>query len=414
MGHPTVVAQIAGLSLKTVFIERLYALLFLSPVKMPKAPITIALFIDALGWRLAQKHGFLREELPYRGPLATVFGPGATGEPTILTGLKPRDHGHFAMFTYDPNNSPFRKALWPRLLPQFLTRRGRIRRWFGKRLNRYVRGNGEFEVHDTPFNLLRQLGYSDNRDLYEPNGEQGTLLDDLRRENIPFHISDWNCDEEENLAAARRAIATGKPRLAYIFLPHLNVLQQYEGTSSHKTICKLGWYEQEIRDLIALAREHYDEVKVSVFSDHGMTDIRKECALMQIVGSLPLDFGDDYFAVYEATMARFWFHTEEAARLIGDALLYLSDGRWLDDETLRSWGCDFPDGRYGDRIYLLKPGILLNPSFRGRFRYAGMHGFDPAHEDSVAFFATNESGLVLPKGLEDLRRVLTQSVGLAA
>ncbi len=384
------------------------------PVKMPKTSITIAVFIDALGWRLAHEHGFLREELPYRGPLATIFGPGATGDPTILTGLKPRDHGHFALFTYDPSNSPFRKVLWPRLLPQFLTRRGRVRRWFGKKLSRYVGGNGDFEVRDTPFNLLRQLGYNDNRDLYEPNGAQATLFDDLRRQNVPFHVSDWRLDEEENLAAARKEIATGKLRLAYIFLPQLDILQQYEGTSSQKIICKLGWYEQEIRDLIALAREHYDEVKVAAFSDHGMTDIRKECALMQIVSSLPLEFGEDYFAVYDATMARFWFHTKEAERLIGDALLYLSDGQWLDDETLRSWGCDFPDGRYGDRIYLLKPGILLNPSFMGRYRYAGMHGFDPAHEDSIAFFATNEQTLPRPQGLEDLRRVLSQSIGIAA
>ena len=135
---------------------------------------------------------------------------------------------------------------------------------------------------------------------------------------------------------------------------------------------------------------------------------------MQIVNSLSLEFGKDYFAVYDATMARFWFHTEEAERLIGDALQYLSDGHWLSEETLHSWGCDFPDRRYGDRFYLLKPGILLNPSFMGRYRFAGMHGFDPSHEDSVAFWATNEPHLPRPKGLEDLRRVLSHSIGLEA
>jgi hypothetical protein len=384
---------------------------------MPKTSITIAVFIDALGWRLANQHGFLREELPFRGPLATIFGPGATGDPTILTGLKPRDHGHFALFTYDPSNSPFKHLWWPRFLPGFLVRRGRVRRWFGHKLRRHVESKGEFEVRDTPFHLLRKMGYADSRDLYESDhktGHQATLFDDLRRNNVPFHLSDWRRDEEQNLAAAREAIATGKPRFAYIFLPQLDALQQYEGTASQKITCKLGWYEQEIRDLIALAREHYDEVKVSAFSDHGMTNIRKECALMQIVSSLPLEFGKDYFAVYDATMARFWFHSDEAERLIGDALLYLSDGHWLDDETLHSWGCDFPDRRFGDRIYLLKPGILLNPSFVGRYSYAGMHGFDPGHEDSVAFFATNEPHLQRPHGLEDLRRVLGASIGLAA
>jgi hypothetical protein len=384
---------------------------------MPKTSITIAVFIDALGWRLANEHGFLSEELPFRGPLATIFGPGATADPTILTGLKPRDHGHFALFTYDPSDSPFRKILWPRLLPEFLTRRGRIRRWFGQKLSRYVQSEANFEVHDTPFRLLNQLGYTDSRDLYDSHRTKNgnpTIFDDLRRQNVPFHVSDLRKNEEQNLAAARKDIATGAPRLAYIFLPQLDSLQQFEGTSSQKIVCKLGWYEQEIRDLIAFARTHYDEVKVAAFSDHGMTEIRKECALMQVVSSLPLEFGKDYFAVYDATMARFWFHNDEAERLIGDALLYLADGHWLEEETLKSWGCDFPDSRYGERIFLLKPGVLLNPSYMGRHRYAGMHGFDPGHEDSIAFFATNEPLLPRPKGLEDLRRILIQSLGLAA
>lgn len=384
---------------------------------MPETHITIAVFIDALGWRLARECGFLSEELPYRGPLATTFGSGATCNSTILTGVKPREHGHFATFTYDPNNSPFRHAWWTRLVPDFLTRRGRIRRWFGYQLRRYVGSSRPFEVHNTPFHLLPQLDYTERSNLYQPTaGEatQSTLFDDLMRNGVPFHLSDWRLCEEDNLLAARRDIASGEPRFAYIFLPQLDHLQQVEGTGSERVIAKLRWYEQQVRELIALAREHYAKVTVSAFSDHGMTDIRKECALMQIVNWLPLEFGKDYFAVYDSTMARFWFLNQEAERLIVEGLECHPDGQWLSDETLRRWGCDFPDRRYGDRFFLLKPGVLLHPSFRSRQRMAGAHGFDPSHEDSLAFFATNEPKLPRPKGLEDLRRVLTQSVGLAS
>jgi Type I phosphodiesterase / nucleotide pyrophosphatase len=388
---------------------------------MPETSITIAVFIDALGWRLAREYGFLSEELPYRGPLATTFGAGATCNSTILTGVKPREHGHFATFTYDPSNSPFRNVWWARLLPEFLTRRGRIRRWFGYKLRRYVGTQRQFDVRNTPFHLLPQLDYTEKRDLYEPtserdngNGASSTLFDDLLSNNVPFHLSDWRLDEEQNLAAAREDIASGKPRLAYIFLPQLDALQQREGTSSQRVVVQLRWYEQQVRELIAVARQHYSNVTVSAFSDHGITDIRKECALMQIVNSLPLEFGKDYFAVYDATMARFWFLNSEAERLIGDGLRCHPDGQWLSDETLSRWGCDFPDRRYGDRFFLLKPGILLSPSFMSRNRVAGTHGFDPSHEDSVAFFATNEPQLPRPQGLEDLRRVLTHSLGLAS
>jgi hypothetical protein len=241
-----------------------------------------------------------------------------------------------------------------------------------------------------------------------------TLFEDLMHNNVPFHLSDWRLGEEENLSAAQRDIASGEPRFAYIFLPQLDQLQQTEGTASRRVTDKLRWYEQQVRELIAVARQHYSTVTVSAFSDHGITNIRKECALMQIVNSLPLEFGKDYFAVYDATMARFWFLNREAERLIVDGLECHPDGQWLTDETLRRWGCDFPDRRYGDLFFLLKPGVLLNPSFQSRYRLAGVHGFDPSHEESLAFFATNEPKLQRPKGLEDLRRVLTQSVGLAS
>jgi hypothetical protein len=111
-------------------------------------------------------------------------------------------------------------------------------------------------------------------------------------------------------------------------------------------------------------------------------------------------------------MARFWFLKSSAEKTIVAALQSHPDGRWLTDETLAGWGCDFPDMRYGHRYFLMNPGVLLNPSFMGRFPLAGMHGFDPAHEDSVAFFATNDFDTATPKGLEDLRGALSHSIGL--
>jgi hypothetical protein len=384
---------------------------------MPKTSITIAVFIDALGWRLAHDHGFLRDELPHRGPLATTFGDSSTCDSTILSGLKPREHGHFAFFTYDPENSPFKKLWWSKLLPSVLSNSAAIRSFASRLARRQVGYTGYFKLFNTPFNLLPQLDYTEKRDLYEPhgmNGGQSTLFDDLRSQNVPYHLSDGRLDEEANFVAAKRTITHGSPKFVYVFLPILGDILHAEGTTSENAAAKIAWYEKEVRDLLKTAQKHYSNVTLSVFSDHGMTDIRKECALMQIVNSLPLEFGKDYFAVYDSTMARFWFLNDRAEKAIGTALERNPDGHWLAPETLESWGCDFPDGRFGDRFFLLKPGVLLNPSFMGHARPAAIHGFDPGHEDSVAFFATNQPHLLKPRSLEDLRKVLSQSIGLAA
>lgn len=380
---------------------------------MKKKSITIAVFIDALGWKLAKKHQFLADTLTHRGPLATTFGYSSTCDPTILSGRPPREHGHFAFFTYAPENSPFKRVWWPRLLPSFLARRGRIRRWVSRLVRLQIGYTGYFQLYNTPFHLLPKLDYTEKRDIYQPNGLNGgqdTLFDDLRSAEVPFHLSNWHLGEEINLRAAKQDIATGQPEFAYVFLAELDALLHAEGTSSPRVQQKLEWYERQVLDLLHHAQDHYDQVNLCVFSDHGMTDVRKESALMLLVEALPLEFGKDYFAVYDSTMARFWFLNDAAEAMITKALQSNQDGHWLSQETLTEWGCDFADRRYGHRFFLLNPGVLLNPSFMGNFRLAGMHGFDPGHEDSVAFFATNNPNVCAPRGLADLRSVLIGQV----
>jgi len=381
---------------------------------MNEQRITIAVFIDALGWELAKQHGFLEQELPFRGPLNTTFGYSSTCDPTILTGVEPRDHGHFAFFTYDPENSPFRKIWWPRLIPAFLAERGRIRRQISKLVKRQLAYTGYFQLYNTPFHLLSQMDYTEKRDLYQPGGiisGHDTIFDNLRGSGVPFHLSDWRQGELVNLAAARNDIATGGPEFAYVFLAELDALLHAQGTASEMVTTKIRWYEDQVRALLKIAQLHYDDVSLAVFSDHGMTDIVRECDLMSCIEALPLTFGKDYFAVYDSTMARFWFLNNGAESRITHALQGHPDGRWLDQETLQSWGCDFPDRRYGHKFFLLHPGVLLNPSFMGRFSLAGMHGYNPEHKASVAYFGTNDPLMQSPRGLTDLRWILSARIG---
>jgi hypothetical protein len=386
---------------------------------MRKNSITIAVLIDGLGWQLAREHNFLQFELPHRGPLATVFGSGSACHPTILTGAFPSRHGHFAPFTYDPANSPFGGLGWLRRLPAQVAKLGRVRRWLSGRAQRQLGFSGDFQLHNTPFHLLEQMDYTEKHDLFQPRGIQSgvqsgmtTLFDDLQAAKIPFHLSVPQASETTNLAAAARHIATGDPRFACVLLPGLEALLHARGNGSAAVGRKLRWYEDQLRDLLHIAKVHYDEVRLAVFSGYGMTDVTGECDAMTRIEALPLQFGTDYFAIYDATMARFWFLNADAESRIGAALSGSHDGQWLSDDTLRQWGCDFPDARYGQRIFLLRPGVLMNPSFAGRSLLAAMHGYDPWHKDSVAFFASNDPGMGCPACLSDLRHLLATSVGV--
>lgn len=61
-----------------------------------KRQLSLFAFIDAFGWKILQRNSFLEDLLPKRTPLETVLGSSSTCIRTILTGLMPREHGHFS------------------------------------------------------------------------------------------------------------------------------------------------------------------------------------------------------------------------------------------------------------------------------------------------------------------------------
>jgi hypothetical protein len=370
-------------------------------------------FIDAFGWKLLQRHRFLPDLLPHRQPLDTVFGYSSTCDPTIITGVPPREHGHFSFFRYGPATSPFRPLAVLDLLPDAVTRRGRVRHWISRLVGAAYGYTGYFQLYNIPFRDARLFDYSEKRDLYQPggiNGGQPTIFDHLRGRGIPFHLSDWRRGEEENLASLTAAIGGGEIRFAYLYMAAMDGILHEHGTGSERVARKIEWYADRIRRLHDAARGRFDDVRLFVFSDHGMTDVRATCDVMARVAATGLRFGTDYAAVYDSTMARFWFLRPGAAERIGDALAAEPAGRWLDDATLAAWGCDFPGRAYGERIFLMNPGVLLLPSHMGVAPLKGMHGYEPGHEDSVAMLASSVPPEPAPAGLADLYRLMRAEV----
>jgi predicted AlkP superfamily pyrophosphatase or phosphodiesterase len=384
--------------------------------------LTLCVFIDAFGWRLFEKHpSFLDGILNIRHPLGTIFGYSCTCDPTILTGKLPSEHGHFSFFRYAPKESPFARSEVRLLgmLPKGLTRRGRVRhrlsKWLGSRLG-YT---GYFQIYNMPFDQLSLFDYTEKRDLYKANGINNgcpTIFDDLRASGTPFYCSDWRLPEETNLHSLVEALtSTNPPRFAYLYLAAMDAVLHAEGTDSPRVTEKITGYDQALRRILKLAESRYERVRLFVFSDHGMTNVTDTCDLMARIEQTGLRFGEDYAAVYDSTMARFWFLKQGVRERINDALCAETKGSRLTDDALRAWGCDFPDKRYGDMFFLMRPGILLCPSFMGETRLAGMHGYAPTHSDSIAFFGSNVTDREdrLPLRLDDLYQLMHEEVGFS-
>ena len=377
--------------------------------------LSIFVFIDALGWDIVKDLPFLEGEAVMKRPLGTVFGYSSTCDPTIITGAAPRDHGHFSFFAYDPAHSPFRPLRILGILPTSVTNRGRVRHWISKLVGKAYGYTGYFQLYAMPFDKAKYFDYTEKRDIYKEggiNGGQPSVFVLMDKAGIPYFRSDWRKGDARALADAEAAIATGGPRMAYVYLAAMDAVLHADGSASDRARSMIRDYDTSIRKLLEIARAHYDEVNLFAFSDHGMTDIRESCPLMERIEATGLAFGEDYAAVYDSTMARFWFLKPGAREKIAEALAGEPRGRILDEATMRAWGIDFPDKRYGELFFLLNPGVLLCPSHLGVKPLAGMHGYEPGDRGSVASFFSTKQLESPPEGLADLFGLMCAEVGL--
>ena len=271
---------------------------------------------------------------------------------------------------------------------------------------------GYFQLYNMPFDKLHLFDYTEKKNIFEKggiNGGQPTIFDYLREHRIPYFRS-MSYSERETIDSLLREINTGEIVFGYLFLGALDAILHAHGTASPRVPEKLAWYEAELGRILGCARSKYDQVRMFVFSDHGMTDVVDTCDLIGRIDKLGLQFGKDYAAVYDSTMARFWFFKEDARNAIIGSLEEEAKGFIVPEENLQEWGCDFPEDRYGELFFLMKPGVLICPSHIGQRPLAGMHCDEPNHEDSTAAFMSNIEVIPVPRRLDDMYDLMRSEV----
>src|SRR4030095_12707648 len=139
-----------------------------------------------------------------------------------------------------------------------------------------------------------------------------------------------------------------------VYWPGLDALLHQVGNCSTRIGEKLRVYERWISSLMDMAAAHYHESRLYVFSDHGMANCNESLNLRERIESLPLKMGRDYAVVYDSTMTRFCFFNERSRTLISRALESVPQGRILSKAELIELGAYFPDGHFGELIFLVR------------------------------------------------------------
>ena len=101
-------------------------------------------------------------------------------------------------------------------------------------------------------------------------------------------------------------------------------------------------------------------------------------------------YGRDYVAVWDSTMARFWFEDERVREEARQFLTEAQDGgRIVSHEELARWRCNFPGTKIRRDDLPAAAGVDPAPSFMNQCWVNGMHGYEPEHEECDASWITN-------------------------
>lgn len=351
-----------------------------------KPVLPLFVFIDACGWEIIRHDNFAREHAPFRHRLRSVFGYSSACIPSILSGRWPAEHRNWCYFVYDPPHSPFRSLRALRWLPNAITGRRRVRRWLSKFVKVQLKFRGYFDLYNIPFRYISLFDFTEKKSPLQPRGMNrgNNIFDLLEQQRIRYHVSEPARTERENLDALLRDIATEEIDFAFLYWPDLDGLMHRVGNDSPAVPQKLRAYEQMLDQLLSGARRHYAEVRLYVFSDHGMANCDRLLDLRARIDALGLDFGRDYAVVYDSTMARFWFFNPDARRRVTASLEAMPEGKVLSDAELAQLGAFFPDRYFGELIFLVPEGTLIVPSHMGERPIRAMHGYHPDAPHSYA------------------------------
>ncbi|HLJ41032.1 MAG TPA: alkaline phosphatase family protein [Candidatus Acidoferrales bacterium] len=379
-------------------------------------PLRIVVLIDALGWRCVEGRPFLNDLLPHRQPLRTVLGFSSGAIPAILTGVSPSVNGHWNLFYYDPQGSPFRWLRYLQFLPDAVLDH-RITRKVMKELGRRVLGMGPlFECCVSP-RLLANFNWVEKRNIYDRGGISGapSIFDQMAEEDVPYRVYSYHHSTDvEILRQAEQDIRNKEAQFYFLYLSEMDMFLHMHCHEPERIEERLDWYDQALRKVFRAARQVDSEAIFTVISDHGMTPVRDHFDLVKKIDELGFQMPKDYLAVYDSTMARFWFFNEGACQSVTQHLRELKCGHIVPDEELKRLGVFFADRRFGELVFLLQPGWILSESdFNGKgWAPRGMHGYHPDDSYSDAIFLTNAKPRNSMQEIAEVHEFMEHLVGI--
>ena len=200
----------------------------------------------------------------------------------MLTGKSPVEHGHWNLFYYDPEGSPFRWLRRFGFVPDTILNH-RVTRKGLQQLGRRVLGLGPlFDCYVSP-RLLPWFNWVEKRNVYEPQGIRGaaSIFDSLAGAGVPYRMYSYHqFNDAKILSLARRDIEAGRATFFFLYLCEVDAFLHHHVEDDAPLKEKLAGYETALRELLATARARDPRV-AQCLVDRPEDHVVRACLLRQ-------------------------------------------------------------------------------------------------------------------------------------
>jgi hypothetical protein len=213
-----------------------------------------------------------------------------------------------------------------------------------------------------------------------------TLFDQLKKFNMSFYISGLydNVSEEKIFKRMLVKINDDTTDLLLVKFGLLDELGHKYGPNSDQVHKYLKEIDKKIEAIVKAINATNEKIHLIIFSDHGMAPIHHYVNLEQKLKNLNIKNGVDYLLFLDSTMARFWFFSEKAKKIIHNILETEDCGKILSESELKNLGLDNIGPEYGTSFFALKAGHVFFPDYYRRYnKPKGMHGYFDSPDNPI-------------------------------
>jgi len=346
----------------------------------------------------------------YYRELRNVPGYSFAIQSCLLSGKYPEETNHWMPYFYSPEESP--------LLFKTLNRIGTI-----------------FPLDRLPF--LRYLMVRGSRKFLLKDGVQANNIPLCEINKMALYSYYYMCELPFFSELQELLEKTSQTRLTYLGPPKIKTqlyayLLEYARTSEHEneviiayddTLDRLGHmfgphspqclhYAKSLDHVLSAIYQKLTSIfgkrlVYFIFSDHGQCECSYQFNLLSELDKKRLKLGDDYLCFIDATLALFWPKDKVIKEKILDILGEIKMGKVIDAHAQKKYHIRFNDERYGEIIFVLKPGGTFLPNFFSPFgAMKGLHGYLPEEDVQKGFLISSKTFSYPCKHVKDLRNLL--------